>query len=192
MPSTQPSKMCGALVDVLGIGAVGRVQFRGDGELAAAQHALEPPARGVAGQRRKRGVRLGADVVGMGGHARAVLNASQLASRVLALLAHDPQPGRRALEAVVDRRLDLGDPSPSAIWRLPSQAFTQTQGISGRPRNCRPAGTPPQGPLRRPFGQFIGQDMPVEDRMHWPHMRQSNSAPLIAFSTNATGRSAGS
>ena len=43
------------------------------------------------------------------------------------------------------------------------------------------ARTPPQGPLRRVFGQFIGQDMPVELSTHWPHMRQSNSTPLTAF-----------
>jgi hypothetical protein len=49
-------------------------------------------------------------------------------------------------------------------------------------------------PAARPFlsrlGQFIGHDMPVEERMHWPHMRQSNSRPLARRSTNFTGASA--
>ena len=47
-----------AVVDVLRVGGIGRVQLGRDGELAAAQHALQPPARGVARQRRQRRVRL--------------------------------------------------------------------------------------------------------------------------------------
>ena len=54
-----------ALVDVLGVGAVGRVQFGGDGELAAPQHPLQPAARGMAGQVDQRRAGIGADVVGM-------------------------------------------------------------------------------------------------------------------------------
>jgi hypothetical protein len=50
-------------------------------------------------------------------------------------------------------------------------------------------GAPPHGPLRRFFGQFMGQDMPVEDSTHWPHMRQSNRMPLISRSVAAVGRS---
>ena len=33
----------GTLVNVVGIAGIGRVQFGGDGKLAPAQHALEPP-----------------------------------------------------------------------------------------------------------------------------------------------------
>jgi len=47
--------------------------------------------------------------------------------------------------------------------------------------------TPPQGPLRNVFGQFMGQDMPVELSTHCPHMRQSNNSPLTTFSIPATG-----
>ncbi len=51
------------------------------------------------------------------------------------------------------------------------------------------ARTPPHGPLRRFFGQFIGQDMPVELSTHWPHILQSNNSPLTPRSTAANGRS---
>jgi hypothetical protein len=40
----------GALVDVLGIGAIGRVQLGGNGKFAAAEHTLQPTERGVAGK----------------------------------------------------------------------------------------------------------------------------------------------
>ena len=63
------------------------------------------------------------------------------------------------------------------MLREPSQALTQTQGMSGSTSQLPLARTPPQGPFRSCFGQFIGQDMPVEERMHWPHMRQSNRSP---------------
>ena len=43
--------------------------------------------------------------------------------------------------------------------------------------------TPPQGPLRSRFGQFIGQDMPVSFRVHWPQDCESNRKPLTFFST---------
>ena len=41
----------GAVVDVLRVGGVGRVQLGRHRELAAPKHALQPPARGMAGQR---------------------------------------------------------------------------------------------------------------------------------------------
>jgi hypothetical protein len=47
--------------------------------------------------------------------------------------------------------------------------------------------TPPQGPLRIDFGQFIGQDIPVDPSAHLPHIWQSNINPFIAFSTTRTG-----
>ena len=39
-----------ALVDVLRVRGIGRIEFGGDGELAAPEHPLKPPARGMAGQ----------------------------------------------------------------------------------------------------------------------------------------------
>jgi hypothetical protein len=77
--------------------------------------------------------------------------------------------------------------SPSAIRREPSQAWTQTQRISGLTSQCPSDRTPPHGPLRICFGQFIGQDMPVCDRMQAPHIRQSKSKPLTPRSTAAVG-----
>ncbi len=79
--------------------------------------------------------------------------------------------------------------SPCFIRRLPSQASTQTQGISGFTSQLPLGRTPPQGPLRSCLGQFMGQDMPVELSAHWPHIWQSNRKPLTTFSTAATGRS---
>ena len=80
--------------------------------------------------------------------------------------------------------------SPPCMRRLPSQACTQTQGMSGSTSQLPLARTPPQGPFRSRFGQFIGHDMPVEERMHWPHMRQSKRRPFTRRSTNLTGASA--
>ena len=48
--STQPSKRRDAVVDVLRVGGVGRVQFRRYRKLAAPEHALQPPARRMARQ----------------------------------------------------------------------------------------------------------------------------------------------
>ncbi|MNT74523.1 hypothetical protein D3C72_2133480 [compost metagenome] len=78
---------------------------------------------------------------------------------------------------------------PFVMFCEPFQACTQTQGISGSTSQLPLARTPPQGPLRSCFGQFIGQDMPVDDSAHWPHMRQSNRKPLTWRSTKVTGRS---
>ena len=71
----------------------------------------------------------------------------------------------------------------------PVHASTQTQRISGFTSQWPFARTPPQGPLRRFFGQFIEHDMPVELSTHWPHILQSNSRPLTLRSRNANGRS---
>jgi hypothetical protein len=73
--------------------------------------------------------------------------------------------------------------------RLPSNPSTHTQGMSGRTSQLPLARTPPQGPLRRLFGQFIEHDIPVELSTHWPHIWQSNSRPLTTRSTAATGAS---
>jgi hypothetical protein len=75
--------------------------------------------------------------------------------------------------------------SPSAIRREPSQAWTHTQRISGRTSQWPSGRTPPQGPLRICFGQFIGQDMPVELSTHCPHIRQSKRSPFTFRSAAA-------
>ena len=43
-------KHFGAAVDLAGVGRIGRLQLAGDGKAATAQHALQAPRRGVAGQ----------------------------------------------------------------------------------------------------------------------------------------------
>ena len=75
------------------------------------------------------------------------------------------------------------------IFWLPSQALTHTQVISGlisQPPFWR---TPPQGPLRRVFGQFMGQAMPVSPSVHCPQDCESNKKPFTALSTAAKGLS---
>ena len=57
--------MGGAAIDLLRIGGVGRIELGGDGELAAAEHALQAAARGVSGQCRQRRAGMLADVGGM-------------------------------------------------------------------------------------------------------------------------------
>jgi hypothetical protein len=49
--------------------------------------------------------------------------------------------------------------------------------------------TPPHGPLRIVFGQFIGQDMPVFDRAQSPHIWQSNKNPFRPASIAVIGLS---
>ncbi len=56
----------GSVVDILRVGGVGRVQLRRHCELAAPKHALEPPARRVAGQRIERQVDAGRVFVAIG------------------------------------------------------------------------------------------------------------------------------
>ena len=79
--------------------------------------------------------------------------------------------------------------SPARMRAAPSHARTQTQRISGRTSQKPPARTPPQGPFRSSFGQFIGQDMPFLDNRHTPHMRQSNISPFTLRSNGITMRS---
>lgn len=68
-------------------------------------------------------------------------------------------------------------------------ACTQTQGQSGYTSQLPLARTPPHGPLRRFFGQRMGQVSPVEWRIHWPHIRQSNRTSLLIFSIGRRMRS---
>ncbi len=65
----------------------------------------------------------------------------------------------------------------------PSQARTQTQGASGSTSQFPFWRTPPHGPFRRFFGHRMGQDIPVECRMHCPHIRQSQMRSFVSRST---------
>ena len=98
-----------------------------------------------------------------------------------ATASHDERPSRRRSTA---NCTTLMATLPSRMRRLPATASTQTHRICGSTSQWPSARTPPQGPLRRFFGQFIGHDMPVEPSTHWPHIRQSNRNPLTAFSTS--------
>jgi hypothetical protein len=49
--------------------------------------------------------------------------------------------------------------------------------------------TPPQGPLRSRFAQFMGHAMPVAESTHCPHIRQSKRIPFDLLSTAANKRS---
>jgi hypothetical protein len=64
---------------LLGVGRIGRAQFRRDGEFPTAQDALEPPTRRMARQIDQRRGRIGPEVVrmGRGAHARAVSRATR-------------------------------------------------------------------------------------------------------------------
>jgi hypothetical protein len=57
-------------------------------------------------------------------------------------------------------------PTPPGIRSLPRNASTQTQRMPGLTSQVPSSRTPPQGPLRKFLGQFIGQDMPVELNTH--------------------------
>ncbi len=81
----------GAAVDLVGIRGIRRGELGGHREPARAQHALEAAGRYVAGQDRQR----------IAGN-RFVLEFHALLS---GLLAHDAQPRRASLQALVDRGL---------------------------------------------------------------------------------------
>jgi hypothetical protein len=68
-------------------------------------------------------------------------------------------------------------------------ACTQTHGLSGYTSQFPLARTPPHGPLRKFFGQRMGQVNPVDWRIHWPHIRQSNTTSFPIFSSGRIMRS---
>src|SRR5690606_4752883 len=143
------------------------------------------PPRRVAGQGFERQVDAGRVLVALRlAHAEAPWSAEAAfaASRAAAACA---VTGSHADGARRDRSTGFCTSrilSPCTMLRDPSHALTQTQGMSGSTSQWPLARTPPQGPLRNCLGQFIGHDMPVDDRMHCPHMRQSNMNPLTRFS----------
>ena len=73
------------------------------------------------------------------------------------------------------------------VFGARSTAFTQTQRISGFTSQWPSGRTPPHGPLRSVFGQFIGHVMPVECSTHWPHIWQPKTGFLTAASMSASG-----
>src|SRR6516165_346839 len=195
----------GAVVDLLRIGGVRGVELGGDGELPLAQHALEPAARAVA---RQRGKRIGRIDVALGRHgalgatgglsargfSTSTLSDAGLAAGFLAGVGAGSVLSRTTFsqEEWPLRRLSTGFwtsriAPPLAICCDPSQACTQTHFISGLTSQWPLSRTPPQGPLRRFFGQFIEQDMPVEESAHCPHIWQSKRNPFNPRSTAATG-----
>ena len=66
MPSTQPSKLRARTSTSSRLAEVRRAELGGDGEFSAPKHALQPPARRMAGQVDERRRRIGADVMRMG------------------------------------------------------------------------------------------------------------------------------
>src|SRR5690606_7525308 len=165
-----------------------RVELGGDGELAAPEDALEPSARGMAGQGIERQVDAVRIFVGMGRTAYHAFSLSFSPSAAASAVTRSQAEVSRSDWSTGFCTARIA--SPFRIRRDPSQAFTHTQGMSGSTSQFPLARTPPQGPFLSCFGQFMGQDMPVEERMHWPHMRQSNMKPFTRFSTNFTGFSA--
>src|SRR5262249_27008656 len=152
-------------------------------------------AGGMAGQLLQRQMDAGRVLVALArahhlGHAAAPAFAAALAfSRSAACSAVTRSHADVSLSDWSTGFCTLRMASPFTICRHPSHAFTQTQGMSGSTSQLPLARTPPQGPLRSCFGQFIGHDMPVDESTHWPHMRQSNMKPFTRFSTNFTGPS---
>ncbi len=166
-----------AAIDVLGVGGVRRCQFAGDRELI--RRAARAP--GAPGRCAPAG-----SAAGSPGPARP-----RISRQLRGALAHHAQPRGASLQPPVNRppAPALSASGPPGMRAAPATACVQTHFISGFTSQLPFARTPPHGPLRRFFGQFIGQDMPVELKMHWPHMRQSNSSPLTWRSMAATGRS---
>ena len=113
-----------AVVDLLRIGGVRRVELGGNRELAAAENALEPAAGGVAGECGKRRCRVLADIAW--DERRRSSRAPVRSSAASATASQDEWPFRRWSTGGWTSSIRL----PSAILRLPSQASTQTQGIS--------------------------------------------------------------
>ena len=108
-------------------------------------------------------------------------------SRLVTKLTHDEVPcsciftgGRSSLKCSFH---GFGSGRKIVRW----YALTHMHCISGLTSQLPSSRTPPQGPLRKVFGQVIGQVIPVECKTHWPHMRQSQIGFLIASSIN--GRS---
>src|SRR5882757_1461150 len=168
----------GALVDVLGIRGIRGRKFGGDGKAACAQHAFESPRGGMARQNRQRIAR---DRLVLEPHGGGFFSAFSRATR-----SHDERPCTRWSTANCNSAIAA---TPPGMRSLPRNACTQTHFMSGSTSQLPLSRTPPQGPFRNAFGQFMGHDMPVELSTHWPHIRQSNSRPLTTFSTPATGLS---
>ena len=166
-----------APIDVVGVGRIRRGELGRDRERAGAQHALEAAGRRVAGQDRQR----------IAGH-RFVFEDHAGVPRFSRTTAATPSvPSRRRSTGGCTCWIAL--PARPGCVRRRARLRPRRSAFPASLRSCRSARTPPQGPLRNCFGQFIGQDMPVELSTQRPHIWQSNSSPLTTRSTAATGRS---
>ena len=79
--------------------------------------------------------------------------------------------------------------SPFFILKAPSHAATQTQRMFSSTSHMPFGRTPPQGPLRIVFGQFMGQLIPVFESAQSPHILQSKRNPLRPASAAVMGLS---
>ncbi len=110
------------------IGAVGRVELGRHREFAAPQHALQPAARGMAGQRIERQVEPGRILVGW----MSIASWRRLPAGVSRAAALRVRAARPRFRAATGRPASARSRivSPSTMLREPSQALTQTQGMS--------------------------------------------------------------
>src|SRR5215207_1783377 len=91
-------------------------------------------------------------------------------------------------EDVPQRRLSTGgctsaNRALNGSFRERSYALSHTQRIPGYTSQPPSGRTPPHGPLRSCFGQFIGHVIPVVCKTHWPHIVQPQTGPLSACSS---------
>ena len=125
-----------AVVDVLRVGGIGRVQLGGDGELAAPQHALQPPARGMAGQRIERQVDAGRILVALD-HGGIRITPVAFSRSCRGLRRH-AQPGGGLAQRMVDRLLQREDGvAAAACGGCPPRPAPRRRACPARPRNGR-------------------------------------------------------
>ena len=176
-----------AVVDVLRVGGVGRVQLGSNRELAAPQHALQPPARGMAGERVERQVHARRIFVAVWDHGATRLCASP---RFRLPVRRHAQPRGGLAQRIVDRLLQREDRvaalhAAAALPGLHPHAGHVRLDLAIAVGAHAAAGPVPQ-PLRAVHrARHAGRG---EDAL--PHMRQSNRSPFTRRSTNFTGASA--
>ena len=142
--------------DILRVGAVRGEEFRRYRELACPQDPFEAGTRPHSAHPAGRFVTLG-----------------------LMSLIHDEVPSSR--RSVGARTAWIPLPN-CGIFCDRSQAATHTQSMSGTISQFPSRRTPPQGPLRRFFGQVMGHVMPVLCNTQSPHILQSNMRPFVTLS----------
>ena len=110
---------------------------------------------------------------------RSGARVAQACHRALLLrtLAQDVEPGRSPEQAVIACRQEADGAAPHVP--VPFDGLHPDTGHAGQDLAAVPsARTPPQGPFSTFFGQFRGQDMPVDESTQAPHMRQSKRGSL--------------